>query len=107
VRTAGGELVEGTWRTGIGSGEPAIAVFSPSTVAVYPELPGGSPRNAFPVTVTELEPRDDQVRIRSLTAGGQILVADVTAPVVGELDLYPGKRTFYVVKATAVTLYPA
>ena len=36
--------------------------------------PGGSPRNTLPVTVTEIEPRGDQVRVR---AGH--LAADVTA----------------------------
>lgn len=107
VRSAGGELVEGTARTDLGVGEPAIAVFSPSSVAVYAEVPRGSPRNSFAVTITELEPRDEQVRVRGQTATGQVMVADVTAPVVGELDLYPGGTTHFVVKATAVTLYPA
>jgi len=107
VRTGAGQLVEGTPRTGMAAGEQAVAVFSPSAVAVYAELPGGSPRNTFGVTVTELEPRDAQVRIRGHTANAETLVADVTAPVVGELDLYPGQHAYYVVKATAVTLYPA
>lgn len=112
VRSAGGELVCGTVRADGGAGaidpgEPAIAVFSPSSVAVYADPPHGSPRNTFDVTVTELEPRDDQVRVRAHTASGLVLLADVTAPVVGELDLYPGQQTWYVLKATAVTLYPA
>lgn len=107
VRSAGGELVEGVYRTDTALGEPAIAVFSPSAVAVYDELPHGSPRNTIAVTIGELEPRDDQVRVRGHTATGQNLVADITAPVVGELDLYPGKPTYFAVKATAVTLYPA
>ena len=107
VRGPGGDLVEGVSRTATGAGEPADAVFSPSTVAVHDGVPQGSPRNSFAVTVTELEPRDDQVRVRGLTSGGQVLVADVTAPVVGELDLYPGRPVFFAVKATAVTVYPA
>jgi molybdate transport system ATP-binding protein len=107
VRSVGGELIEGVYRFDAAAGEPAIAVFSPSAVAIYDELPRGSPRNTFPVTVSELEPRDDQVRVRGNTRAGQSLVADVTAPVVGELDLYPGKATYFAVKATGVTLYPA
>jgi len=107
VRNASGELVEGVFRTQTPPGEPAIAVFSPSVVAVYPEPPHGSPRNALPVTITELEPRDDQVRVRAVTGTGQVLIADVTAPVVGELDLYPGRPTTFAIKATAVTIYPA
>jgi molybdate transport system ATP-binding protein len=107
VRTAGGEVVEGRPRTDLGPGEPAVAVFAPSAVAVFPELPHGSPRNSFAVTVVELEPRDEQVRVRAHTATGQVLMADVTAPVVGELDLYPGSMAYFLVKATAVTVYPA
>ncbi|WP_375424921.1 sulfate/molybdate ABC transporter ATP-binding protein [uncultured Friedmanniella sp.] len=107
VRSGGGVLVEGRARTDLGPGGAAIAVFPPSAVAVFPELPHGSPRNSFAVTVAELEPRDEQVRVRARTATGQVLLADVTAPVVGELDLYPGGTAYFLVKATAVTLYPA
>ena len=94
-------------RTETPVGEPAIAVFSPSAVSVYVQNPHGSPRNTFPVTITELEPRDDQIRVRADTNGGPTLTADVTTPVVGELDLYPGREVFYSIKATAVTVYPA
>ncbi len=107
VRTSGGELVEGQIRTELDTGEPAVAVFSPSAVAVFSELPHGSPRNSFAVTVTELEPREAQVRVRAHTPAGQVVLADVTAPVVGELDLYPGSTAYFLVKATAVTVYPA
>ena len=107
VRGPDGTFVEGIFRAEMGPGEPAIAVFSPSAVAVYEEPFHGSPRNTIPVSITELEPRDDQVRVRAYTPSGQPLVADVTAPAVGELDLYPGKACTYAVKATAVTIYPA
>ncbi|MET0693080.1 MAG: ATP-binding cassette domain-containing protein [Propionibacteriaceae bacterium] len=106
VRAPGGDLVEGIQRTETVVGDPAIAVFAPSAVSVYLENPHGSPRNTFGVTITELEPRDDQVRVRAETRHGQTLTADVTAPVVGELDLYPGRQVFFTVKATAVTIYP-
>jgi molybdate transport system ATP-binding protein len=106
VRHAGGQLIEGVQRTRTLLGEPAIAVFPPSAVSVYLDHPHGSPRNTVPVIITEFEPRDDQVRVRADTRTGQTLTADVTTPVIGELDLYPGKEVFYSVKATAVTIYP-
>ena len=94
-------------RTPLTVGEPATAVFSPTAVAVYLSAPHGSPRNVFAVTVTELEPHGDQVRVRAATAGGELLTADVTTAAVGELDLYPGAKAYYTVKATTVTLYPS
>ena len=102
----GGPSVGGVARTPLAPGEPATAVFSPNAVSVYLSPPHGSPRNVFAVTITELEPRGDQVRVRALTAEGESLTADVTPAAVGELDLYPGGRAFYTVKAASVTLYP-
>ena len=58
----------------VGSGD-AVAVFRPSAVAVFPEPPGGSPRNVLDVTVTELEPLGDRVRVRTR----EQVSADVTA----------------------------
>jgi molybdate transport system ATP-binding protein len=78
----------------------AVAVFRPSAVAVHREPPGGSPRNALPVTVTELEPLGDVIRVR---AGD--LAADVTVASVSELGLAPGIPVTFVVKATEVEVY--
>ncbi len=88
-------------------GGSALAVFSPKVVAVHADRPHGSPRNTFEVTITELEPRDAQVRVRAVDASGGTLLADVTAGAVGELDLHPGEVVFFAVKATAVTVYPS
>ena len=107
LRDAGGVLVEGVVRDETHPGEPAVAAFSPSAVSVFTEVPHGSPRNAFAVTVTELEPRESQVRVRARDRTGHTLLADVTAATVSELDLYPGREVFYCVKATGVTIYPA
>ena len=107
VREPSGAVIGGTVRTPLVEGEPAVATFNPTAVSIFVEPPGGSPRNTIPVLITELEPRDDQVRVRADDADGRSLTADVTAPVVGELDLYPGRRAFYSIKATAVTIYPA
>jgi len=81
-------------------GADAVAVFRPSAVAVHREPPGGSPRNALPVTVTELEPLADVIRVR---AGD--LAADVTVAAAAELALAPGVPVTFVVKATEVDLY--
>jgi molybdate transport system ATP-binding protein len=105
--TRSGPIVAGVPRTTLEIGEPTTAVFSPTAVSVYLDAPHGSPRNVFPVTVAELEPRDDQVRVRAMTTGGEPLSADVTAAAVADLDLYPGRAAFFTVKATAVTLYPS
>ncbi|MBA2455344.1 MAG: ATP-binding cassette domain-containing protein [Nocardioidaceae bacterium] len=100
VEHQSGLFIEGLGATGITPGTTAIAVFSPSAVSVFRQPPHGSPRNVLPVTITELEPRDEQVRIRA-----DDLTADVTAPVVAELDLTPGTRVFFSIKASAVTIY--
>ena len=104
---SGGTAIAGIARTPLELGERATAVFSPTAVSVYLTEPHGSPRNSFPVTVTELEPRGDQVRVRATTGSGESLTADVTAAAVGDLDLYPGRDAYYTVKATAVTVYPS
>ncbi len=101
VRDAGGLQVEGLSASHLSTGTPAIAVFSPGAVSIFREQPHGSPRNVIDVTITALEPRDEQVRVRA-----DELSADVTAPVVAELDLTPGTRVFFSVKASAVAVYP-
>jgi molybdate transport system ATP-binding protein len=52
------------------------------------------------VTITELEPLGEQIRVR--TSG---LSADVTAPAVAELDLAPGTPVVFAVKASEVAIY--
>lgn len=118
ARIAGLNMVTGTWRDGavLGSdgveirglaaeagpaaGERVVAVFRPSAVSVFREAPGGSPRNSLAVTVTDLEPHGDQVRVR---AGH--LAADVTVQSAAELDLTPGVRVVFAVKANEVSVY--
>ncbi len=103
VRTTGGLLVAGLHDAEtVPDGAAAVAVFSPGAVGVHRERPGGSPRNVFAATVRELEPRGSQVRIRT-----DELAADVTVPVVAELDLAPGTEVFLAVKASEVAIYRA
>jgi molybdate transport system ATP-binding protein len=113
ARIAGLNMVAGRWHDGTvagvrgvatdpapAEGDRAVAVFRPSAVSVFREPPGGSPRNTLPVTVTDLEPRGDQVRIR---AGH--LAADVTVQAAAELDVAPGTPVVFAVKATEVAVH--
>ena len=83
-------------------GQAGLAAFPPSAVSVFLARPQGSPRNCFPVTVTELEPHGDQIRVR---AG--VLAADISPAATAELELAPGAQVFFVIKAAEVALYPA
>ncbi|HEX8781402.1 MAG TPA: TOBE domain-containing protein, partial [Nocardioides sp.] len=83
-------------------GTPVVAVFRPSSVAIYREALSGSPRNSTEVTVTALEPHGDLVRVR---ADG--LHADVTPSAAADLALAPGARVHFVVKAAEVDVYRA
>jgi molybdate transport system ATP-binding protein len=100
VRGADGSLVEGLAEQPIEQGDPAVAVFRPSAVGVYRQPPGGSPRNVMDVTITELEPFGEQIRLRTAR-----LSADVTATAVAELDLAPGTPVVFTVKASEVAIY--
>ena len=90
-------------------GAPAVAVFSPASVAVYRAEPHGSPRNAVAVTVAELERGGPAVRVRGEAQpdGAPGLAADVTAEAAAELKLAPGERVYFVVKTLEVALHPA
>jgi molybdate transport system ATP-binding protein len=102
VHAPAGVAVTGVSDLPLRDGAEAVAVFRPSAVAVHRHPPGGSVRNVVPVTVTELEPRGDLVRVRSAH-----LSADVTPVSVAELDLLPGAEVLFAVKAGEVAVYPA
>jgi molybdate transport system ATP-binding protein len=84
------------------AGQPGVAAFPPSAVSVFLTDAHGSPRNSFPVTVTDLEPHGDQIRVR---AGG--MSADITPSASADLGLAPGMTVYFVIKAAAVAVYPA
>ncbi len=92
-----------------GTGAHAVAVFSPSAVAVYRDLPHGSPRNIVEVTVAALDSRGPGIRVRaddqSDAAPG--LAADITTEAAAELRLAPGERIYFSVKAQEVVIHPA
>jgi len=102
VRTGNGLHIEGLAEEPVEQGEGAVAVFRPSAVAVYKQPPGGSPRNVIEVTITELEPHGDQIRVRTTD-----LSADVTAAAVADLDLVPHTPAVFAVKASEVAIYRA
>ncbi|MEO6473083.1 MAG: ATP-binding cassette domain-containing protein [Aeromicrobium sp.] len=102
VRSPSGMTVEGIPTEEISDGEAAVAVFSPSAVAVHLTPPGGSPRNVIPAAITEIEPMGDRMRIRTSD-----LNADITATSVAALDLAPGSEVLLVVKASEVSIYKA
>ncbi|CAJ1578917.1 sulfate/molybdate ABC transporter ATP-binding protein [[Mycobacterium] wendilense] len=111
IKTAWGTEVSGVIKTAgdIEANSPAVALFSPAAVSVHLDAPHGSPRNVFPVTVAALDVHGNSVRVRSAdqpdgTAG---ISADITAAAVADLDLAPGQRVYFVVKAQEVGLHPA
>lgn len=86
-------------------GQAGVAVFPPSAVSVFMTEAHGSPRNSFPVTITDLEPHGDQIRVRAGATGE--LSADITPAASADLELAPGMTVYFVIKAGAVSIYPA
>ncbi|GAA3326331.1 sulfate/molybdate ABC transporter ATP-binding protein [Paeniglutamicibacter sulfureus] len=101
IDTAFGRIF-GTRESELVPGEAAAAAFPASAVSVYLDPPHGSPRNMLEATVTDLEPHGDAIRVR---AGD--LAADITPAALADLGLVPGTLAYFVLKATAVTIYAA
>ena len=97
-----GLVVAGLADEPLSDGLGAIAVFSPSAVGVYRDVPHGSPRNAIRGVVTDIEPHGHQVRVRT-----EYLAADITPAALAELDLAPGTPVVLSVKASEVAVYAA
>ncbi|GAA3666654.1 ATP-binding cassette domain-containing protein [Arthrobacter ginkgonis] len=102
LTTAQGWAVAGRLDDTVGPGQDAVAVFPPSAVSVFLTEEHGSPRNSFPVTITDLEPHGDQIRVR---AGG--LAADITPSASADLGLAPGMAVHFVIKAAAIGVHPS
>ena len=110
LRTGDGLTVAGRYAVELEDGEPAVAVFPPSAVAVYADPPGGSPRNVLPVRLAAVEPFGAVVRLRAAPRpdGPQWtdgLAADVTPAAVADLAVEPGADLWFVVKATEVAIH--
>lgn len=111
LRTPDGTLVSGRQSEQPDAGVPAVAVFSPSAVAVFTNRPGGSPRNAVEVVLAALEPRGEGVRLRAVAPRGgpewiNGLAADVTPAAMVDLAVEPGASLWFAVKATEVVIHP-
>src|SRR5206468_9276859 len=90
LRAGDGRVIAGMLAEDVALGEPAVAVFGPSAVAVYPAEDGhpGSPRNTIATVVSAVEPHGPVVRLR--TEAG--LTADLTPAAVADLRVEPGTR---------------
>ena len=107
-----GEAGDGIVRT-VGGGSIAIAdhglsgevvvVIRPEAISLHSHRPEGSPRNVWPVTVRELEPRMDRTLIH--LSGQPDLVAAVTPTVVTELGIEPGGILWASAKALDLDAY--
>lgn len=111
LRTEHGMTVAGRV-TDVVDGEPAVAVFPPSAVAVHLEPPSGSPRNVLPVRLAAMEPIGGLVRLRATARPGgpawiDGLAADVTPAAVADLAVEPGVDLWFAVKAAEVGIHPA
>ena len=78
---------------------------APSAVALYRLRPQGSPRNTWPVTVSDILLVGQTARVS--LAGPFALAAEVTTAAVADLRLGVGQELWATVKATQVSVYPA
>ncbi|XXM85043.1 ABC transporter ATP-binding protein [Cellulosimicrobium sp. PMB13] len=119
--TATGVL--GTAGEPLAVGSAAVAVFEPRAVAVHRATPEGSPRNAWRVVVTSVEPHGPLLRVwarvvsdepgaRTPGAATAVvpddaphLAADLTPRAVAELRVAPGESVWFVVKAAEVRIH--
>jgi molybdate transport system ATP-binding protein len=111
LKTADGSVIMGQ-AEGTATGEPAVAVFPPTAVAVFAQHPHGSPRNVVPVRLAAVEPHGDLVRLRAgIRDGGPAwaegLAADVTPAALVDLPAEPGAQLWFAVKAAEVAIHPA
>ncbi len=107
--TGTGTHIRGRRDAGSATGDRVVAIFRPTAVAVHLDVPTGSPRNDIRVTVAELEPLGDVIRVHATDRGdpSSVLIADVTAAAAADLELLPGLDAHFAVKATEVAIHPA
>ncbi len=81
-----------------------LAVIAPRDIALYLDLPTGSPRNTWATQVTEVNLLGDRARI---LLGGPIRVAaEITTVSLSALGLTEGAPVWASVKATQIVVYP-
>ncbi len=82
----------------------AFLAFPPSSVALHPQQPAGSPRNTWAATVVGVLPHGDHLRVE---LGGPIrAAAEITPAAAAQLGLLPGTEVWAAVKATETRAYP-
>ncbi len=101
----GGTIVVAPDIPASGSGGSVCVTIPPSAVALYRTRPDGSPRNTWPVTVSDIQLVGQTARV--ILAGPFPLAAEVTAATVADLRLGVGQELWATVKATEVSVYPA
>lgn len=82
-----------------------VVVIQPTSVAIYTERPGGSPRNAWLTTIERVERLGTRVRLR--TGPPLSLTAELTAAAREELHLEPGGEVWVSIKATEIGIQDA
>ena len=102
---AGAEVVTAEEPGLLPAGSRALATIDPAAVSVHRERPSGSPRNVWPVVVTEVTMAGQRARVG--LDGPVPLVAEITAGAVAELGVVAGTRLWASVKATEVRVQPA
>ncbi|KAA0108589.1 sulfate/molybdate ABC transporter ATP-binding protein [Mycolicibacterium sp. P1-5] len=109
LRAADGALWQGSHAVNPPEAGALVAVFSPAAVAVYRELPHGSPRNSVRIRVAELDADGARVRVRGQEQadGAPGLAADITAESAAGLRLAAGDDVWFTVKAQEVVLHAA
>ncbi len=98
---SGGEVVA----TGDTPDGAAFVVIRPQSVALHITQPSGSPRNAWPATVADVDEHADRVRVR--LDGVVPLVAEITPSALASLALQSGDHIWAAAKATETVAYPA
>ncbi|MDO3702875.1 ABC transporter ATP-binding protein [Micromonospora sp. C28SCA-DRY-2] len=83
----------------------AFVAFRPAAVALHPDRPEGSPRNAWPARVSGVQRHGDNLRVQ--LDGPIVVAADVTPAAAAQLRLVPGQPVWAAVKAAETHAYPA
>ena len=79
-----------------------VAVIAPTAIALHASEPSGSPRNVWPVTVTDLDRHGGRVRVH--VAGPVELTAEITEAAAADLGVTRGAVVWASVKALEVRL---